>query len=141
MAGFVAFKAGAFTSSEKNSSNFSPPDSLDKDSIVRVDPRIGSSKYMILSEEETLQKTNKDTTINLDDLIIPSSKSGPVFDIDDMPFMGSSKSDRMFDLDDTNLLRLDPPIDSLKDSLKATKKYPNSNMNANGHSKGHSKGK
>lgn len=133
MVGFVAFKAGAiddYVNLGQTNVSVSPPDSLKKDSTAVEPIRFSSSKSMILSEEETLQKNQKDSveTINLDDIIIPSSKSGEVFDAD--LFMGSSKSLRVFEPRDTLLLT--PEVDTTKDTLKARKAsnhHPNPNQN------------
>lgn len=131
MAGFVAFKAGAFDGYlGETPSQETPPDSIKKDSTQTIDPGFSSSKFMILSEEETLQKTNKDTTPDLDDIIIPSSKSGGIFDADDMPWMGSSKSGIIFSRDDSieNIWFADSTKDTTR---KHTPNQSNSNYNRN----------
>lgn len=135
MVGFVAFKAGAIDDYVKfgpTDVSASPPDSLKKDS-TQVDPAtFSSSKYMVLADEETLQKNEKDSVelLKLDEIIIPSSKSGEVFDPE--MFMGSSKSLRVFEPRDTLLLNSELDT-TTKDSLKATKsgKHYNSNQNNN----------
>lgn len=136
MAGFVAFKAGAiddYINIGQGNVSVVPPDSLKKDS-TQVDPAtFSSSKYMVLADEETLQKNEKDSVelLKLDEIIIPSSKSGEVFDPE--MFMGSSKSLRVFEPRDTLLLT--PEVDTTaKDSVKATRSTNRKNYNQNSNS-------
>ncbi|MBD3638738.1 MAG: hypothetical protein HUJ25_15400 [Crocinitomicaceae bacterium] len=117
--GFVAFKAGAFKggyesrsdSNDYNSLNTFPPDSIKKDT----------------SNTQQDAEAKKDSNIN--DLIIPSSKSTIMFDPDEMPYIGSSKSLRIFEPNDSNLLNSKDSTSN--DSLKATKSKPTHQVNPN----------
>lgn len=124
MVGFVAFKAGAFTG-YIDTENYSPPDSLKKDSSkVEMNTHMHSSKSLIIDWPETLA-TDSDSTKNTD--IIPSSKNDIIFDPDDMPNMGSSKSGIIFEPADTQ--NTNPPKDTSKKELKSNKENPNKKFN------------